>query len=524
MKRSSEIFSLVLTILTITAGTGFSAMNLVTAQRLERPPARDIEGTPILPSGINAIPAGTILILEMETPLNSGTSRISDRFQARVATPVIDGTGRTLVPAGALVEGHVSSVTPAKWRRRSGIIAITFDRMQIATGRLAPIRGYLTSVDASDRKRIDDEGNLKGGSLNKRDIVFVGGGAGAGAAIGAVTGGALAGAGIGAAAGLTATLLMKGKDAVVEEGQRIGLELTQDVSITAAPTSITRPSQPSTGGARPRPPITGGGQQVPTRSGLIDVSDVRAERGSDGLLRILITAETPTSGWRIYTNHELTSDAVYVRLRGVPPTGAGATMISHPTAPTITIPDSNGRFRTVVVVGKNGTRTTQVNAPPGSSGTFTPTQPVDYPNTPPSTGSGTPVPPSTPPASTGPGADFNSQASRIANQIEQIRYDYGATVGVWINRDGSYDPIGQRQPTADERKLLDSLGALLNSVRALNLNSPNSAALRTNAARVQEDTRVVEQAWRRVPASSNLNQKIRTMIQDARNLANQAAG
>ncbi|MBK9314608.1 MAG: hypothetical protein IPM55_10245 [Acidobacteria bacterium] len=535
MKRRSELFSLITMIVAIIVGTGFASMNRATAQRLDRPPARDIEGTPVLPTGINAIPAGTILILEMDTPLDSGTSRVSDRFQARVATPVIDGTGRTLVPADAMVEGHVSSVTPAKWRRRSGIIAITFDRLQVANGKMVPIRGYLTSVDADDRRRIDDEGNLKGGSVTKRDIVFVGGGAGAGAAIGAVTGGALAGAGIGAAAGLTATLLMKGKDAVVKEGQRIGLELIQDVALSTPP-ATTSPSKPASGTQPPRPrPSLGGGNTISTRSGLVDVSDVRAERNSDGLLRILITAQTPSSGWRIFTNHELTSDTVYVRLRGVPPSGSATTMISHPTAPTIVIPDNNARFRTVVVNGRNGTRTTFVNAPPGSNDTFTPTQPVDYPNYPPSSGAGSiPVPApgagtgtgtgSLPPASTGsgPGADFSSQASRIGNQIEQIRYDYGATIGVWINRDGTYDPIGQRQPTTDERKLLDSLGALNNSVRSLHLNSPNTSALRSNAARVQEDSRSVEQSWQRVPLSSSLNQKIRTMLQDVSGLANQA--
>ncbi len=547
MKRRTDFLSVILLMASIAVVSGISTLNPVLAQpRLNRPPARDIEGTPIVPAGTNVLPAGTILILEMETKLSSGSARPSDRFAARVATPVIDGTGKTLIPVDALVEGHVSAVTPARWRRRSGIIAVTFDRLQTDSGKMVPIRGYLTSVHADDRKRIDDEGTLKGGSNWKRDVVFVGGGAGTGAAIGAITGGALVGGGIGAAAGLTATLLMKGKDAVVEEGQRIGLELTEDVKVpTRGPSLISpRPPEKEDGKivippARPRP----GGGSTSVRAGFVDVSDVRAERSTDGLLRVLITAETPTAGWRIYTNHEVTSDTIYVRLRGVPPTGAGATAISHPTAPVIVIPDRNGRFRTVVVQARNGTRSTQVNAPFGSNDTFTPTRPTDYPtypsggnqsypSPPPSTGSGGPPPStggggiSTPPPTTspggGPGANFSNQASRVINQIEQIRYDYGATIGVWINRDGTYDPIGQRQPTADERKLLDSLGAMLNSVRALNLNSPNSAALRSNAARVQEDARIVEQAWKRVPVSNNLNQKIRTVLQDARALAGQA--
>ena len=148
-------------------------------QRLERPPAREVEGTPILAAGSQTVPEGTFLILEMENRLTSETSRQSDRFRARVASPVVDANGRVLIPEAAYVEGHVSNVTPARWGRRSGIIAIDFDNLYLPNGKRYPIRGYLTSADPDDRKRIDDEGNIKGKAPIKRDTVFIGGGAGA---------------------------------------------------------------------------------------------------------------------------------------------------------------------------------------------------------------------------------------------------------------------------------------------------------------------------------------------------------
>src|SRR5262245_5155038 len=59
--------------------------------RLERPPSgRQLEGTPVLRAGTSVIPDGTVLIIEMDTKLNSGTAQVSDRFLSRIATPVID--------------------------------------------------------------------------------------------------------------------------------------------------------------------------------------------------------------------------------------------------------------------------------------------------------------------------------------------------------------------------------------------------------------------------------------------------
>ncbi|NDD65422.1 MAG: hypothetical protein EBZ36_15835, partial [Acidobacteria bacterium] len=347
----------------------------VPAQAQGRPPIRDFEGTPILAAGTRVIPEGTIILLVMETRLSSGESRSSDRFRARVASPVVDAEGRTLIPEAAFVEGHVSGVTRAKWARRSGIIAVEFDTLNLPNGEMIPLRGYLTSADAADRKRIDDEGTIRGGPPRKRDIVFVGGGATAGAAIGLISGGAIAGAGIGAAVGLTATLLLKGREAVVAEGQRIALGLTEDLKVEPAPSYLSPPRPPSGRTEAERPPRSGSGtgnsgspnnrdeadREPPLIGGAVNINAIRSERGTDGLIRILVTAETPSTGWRIYSNHEIKPDRIEVRLRGVAPNAPASRQISHPTAPTIVIPDRNNRIRKIVVHGKNTVQTIDVN-------------------------------------------------------------------------------------------------------------------------------------------------------------------
>gem|GEM_PF-1139368 len=536
MKRHLKIHCHFALACIVMISTTFWSSNWVAAQRLERPPVRSLEGTPPIPGGRQSIPAGTVLVLEMETPLSSKSSHVSDRFRARVATPVIDEAGETVVPIGSIVDGRVSTVRPAKWRRRSGIIGISFERLRLRNGREYPIRGTLTSVRDGDRKRFDDERNLKGSSTTARDAFFVGGGAGTGAAIGAITGSALVGAGIGAAAGVTTALLMKGKDAVIEPGYRFGLELSQQIRLTSSGGYSSSPSYSSSTPypirVAPRPrlrtsttPRSGTGSYGPTPditpsdngNGLngvpVNVSDVRAERSGDGLIRILVTAETPTTGWRIFTNHVVSSNTVEVRLRGVPPSNNGVNQLSHPPAPTIRVPDRSGALNRVVVHAKNGTRDVAVNGSSSNSN-------YEYSGrvSPSTRGTAAPirVPRSTSGGSTFPPAAVT--ASRVINQIERVRSDFAVSIGVLINQDGTYTPSGNRNPTVNERRMLDALGSLLTSTQAYE-SASNASERRNGAAKIREDANTLQQWWQQVRLSPELNQKFRAVIRDARSLA-----
>lgn len=503
---------------------------LTRAQAPQRPPARDFEGTPVLAAGTRVIPEGTFILLEMETPLNSKESRPSDRFRARVASPVVDADGRTLIPEAAFVEGHVSAVTRAKWARRSGVIAVDFDTLNFPNGEAIPLRGYLTSADAEDRKRIDDEGSIRGGAPRKRDIVFVGGGASAGAAIGLISGGALAGAGIGAAVGLTATLLMKGRDAVVAEGQRIALGLTEDLRVEPSPSYLSPARPPTSRADDARPPRTtsnsgssasaanGRGEddrEVAITGGPVNISAIRSERAADGLIRILVTAETPSTGWRIYTNHEIKPDSIEVRLRGVAPTALATRQISHPTAPTIVIQDRNSRFKKITVHGKNTVQTIGINGSwtnrADSGSRRVATSPAGPNRSAPARGR-TRQPDSTS-ASTAPSnAELAELASQVENDIDLIRFNFASSIGIWVNKDGTYDMLAGRRPTTDERRFLDGLAALSNSVRVLHYKSTSEDVRLDNISRVREDYRLVESTWKKIPMSSETNQLVREML------------
>ena len=192
------------------------------------------------------LPAGTVLVLRMETRLDSGSSQISDRFTARLVDPVRNNSGIELIPAGAVVEGYIESVTQAQMKRRSGTIGVHFDMLRLVDGRGIPLEGVLTNAERGKGKtKIDDENQVVGKSTAKQSAVFIGGGAGAGAVIGAIAGGAVLGVGVGAAAGAAAAYFGKGKDAVVEKGTRIGLELSRPLDTGLGSSGITRVDSPA---------------------------------------------------------------------------------------------------------------------------------------------------------------------------------------------------------------------------------------------------------------------------------------
>ncbi len=415
--------------------------------------------TPAAPQRTNSssvVPAGTVLILETETRLDSKTMRSSDRFTARVTEPVTDKNGNVLIPADSTVQGYAKSVTAAQYRRRSGVIEVLFDRLQLPNGRDYKINGILTSAETKERQRIDEEGTLTPGTENKRHIVFIGAGVGSGAIIGVITGSAILGAGVGAAAGVAAVFLSKGKEAIVEEGTRIGIELTQSLDLRtgkAGPAKLREPPpqiepeikdppmvddakdvpqlpdkktvttkpvirQPDSSGpdhtdlnrpktappvteqpkapkperaapvepglvdvrSKPAPitppvtetapaqaalktndqkPATDGGNQAgqnssaPDAASLAHVSNFQVQRGTDGSVGLIITAQTSTGGWRLRTTHATDRELLEIWLIGDRPKGMAAQVISYP-ALTITVPDAAKVLRRIIIHGANG--------------------------------------------------------------------------------------------------------------------------------------------------------------------------
>ena len=189
--------------------------------RVPDPPVAPAIQTPRAPerpratSNRGEIPANTELDVRLSNILNSGTAQVEDRFEATTATDLIID-GRTLVPAGSVMRGVVSSVTPAGRLKRKAEMMVTFDQITI-NNRSYPIRGTVTQA-------IEGEG-VKG------DLPKAGVGAGVGAIIGGILGGfkgAMAGVLIGGGGTIAAT---EGKEVELPQGTVLRVRIESAVPL-----------------------------------------------------------------------------------------------------------------------------------------------------------------------------------------------------------------------------------------------------------------------------------------------------
>ena len=157
----------------------------------------------------NEIPVGTEFDVSLQTALNSNTAQVEDRFEATTMVDLMEGN-RVMVPAGSVMRGVISSVTPATRLERKGALTVAFDQITIR-GRSYPIRATVAQV-------LESEG-IAG------ETARIGTGAGVGAIIGGILGGfkgALAGILIGAGGTIAAT---EGEDVELPPGTTLRVRM-----------------------------------------------------------------------------------------------------------------------------------------------------------------------------------------------------------------------------------------------------------------------------------------------------------
>ena len=222
-----------LVLLAIILGTLVPSFAATQRRRTRRRTTHRVARTAPPPVRYYTVPANNVIRVRMDTELNSRTARIGDRFSASVTEPVYGGeSGVTVVPVGSKVWGRVTSVRPAG-RRTPGNIAVSFYQVQTPNGVRHIINGSLTSLQ-TDQVNADNEGTVKGRSNQKRDAVFIGGGAATGALIGAIAGGgkgAAIGAILGGGLGTGARVYEKEQEADVKSGTEFGVILNRAVSL-----------------------------------------------------------------------------------------------------------------------------------------------------------------------------------------------------------------------------------------------------------------------------------------------------
>jgi hypothetical protein len=175
------------------------------------------------PPNATYIPAGTHLQVQLETELNTTTSRVGDSFIVTVTEPLVATNNQTVVPAGTQIQGMVTGVAQPGGRDPA-VLRLNFLRINVDNAwhpLTAEIAGTHVPMAGGQREP---------GQTAQAAVA----GAAAGAVIGAVVSGrlrdALIGAALGAGAGTIISLGMGGpSEAVLPAGTHMTLRTADRV-------------------------------------------------------------------------------------------------------------------------------------------------------------------------------------------------------------------------------------------------------------------------------------------------------
>lgn len=191
-----------------------------------------------------SVPAGTALMVRLETTLATFSNRVGDPFRGSITQAVVVN-GQTIIPAGAVIEGRVTKVSEP--RRISGkpTIGILPETVIMPTGERYYLDATLTDTNIKGTD-VNSEGQFKGITHDRRDTLEQGGGTAGGMVIGGLVGGPvgiLVGGAIGAGS-TTGHWLARHRSATLPAGTQLTLELNRPLTFT--PPTNTPPAPAAT--------------------------------------------------------------------------------------------------------------------------------------------------------------------------------------------------------------------------------------------------------------------------------------
>jgi hypothetical protein len=166
-----------------------------------------------------AVPAGTELMLALDTALSSETSQVGDSFSATVVESIVIDN-REVIPSGSTIEGRVTDAAPAKKGAGKATLAVSFGTLRLTSGYRTNIVGSFQEVSASKKGR---------------NSAIIGGSAAGGALLGRILGkdtkGAVIGAVVGGGVGTAVVMGTERQQAILPADTPFGIRLEQSIQV-----------------------------------------------------------------------------------------------------------------------------------------------------------------------------------------------------------------------------------------------------------------------------------------------------
>jgi len=208
-----------------------------TSQAAATPAATDpapSASTAATPAKTYTVPAGTKVLLQLRSSLNTRSARPGDGVYLASAFPVVVAN-RVMIPAGVFVQGTVDRVVRAGHVKGKAQLDMHFTSMIFPNGTVVEIPGVVSGVPGASKQQVKgDEGTIEQDSDKTRNAgktaeiaIPTGGTVGsiAGLGSGHPLAGGIAGIGAGLAAVGIVSLFTRGADVNIEAGTQVEMVL-----------------------------------------------------------------------------------------------------------------------------------------------------------------------------------------------------------------------------------------------------------------------------------------------------------
>ncbi len=194
--------------------------------------------TPIDPSVLCVVAAGTKIPIQLRQPVSTKNAQPGDAIYAQTAFPIIVN-GLIAIPAGTWVQGVVDNVKRAGRIKGTAELGFHLTTFIYPNGYAVDIAAAIDQVPGDATSSVREPGTIKHDSEKGKDLERIGQGASTGGQIGAITGVAanptLRSVGVGGLTGIAAgtliALLARGSDVRFETGTAVEISLSKAMAI-----------------------------------------------------------------------------------------------------------------------------------------------------------------------------------------------------------------------------------------------------------------------------------------------------